>query len=113
MTPQIFLETDRVGTVKWFSLRRGYGFINCHKTKKDVFVHRSAIANKNSSKFSASLEDGELVYFDVVSGRQGLPEAANVIGPRKSPVKKLDMSNILTLKVGIDCTRRRVFMVAK
>ena len=88
MTPQIFLETDRVGTVKWFSLRRGYGFINCHKTKKDVFVHRSAIANKNSSKFSASLEDGELVYFDVVSGRQGLPEAANVIGPRKSPVKK-------------------------
>ena len=77
--PKRVLMTNCVGNVKWFSVRRGYGFINCQTTNNDVFVHRTAIVNGSFSQNRPGLVNGELVYFDVVSGHQGLPEASNII----------------------------------
>lgn len=60
------------GTVKWFSNKKGYGFIE-QEGDKDLFVHHSAI---NMTGFK-SLEKGDRVSFDVEESDRG-PEAKNV-----------------------------------
>ena len=60
------------GTVKWFSNKKGYGFIE-QEGDKDLFVHHSAI---NMTGFK-SLEKGDKVSFDVAESDRG-PEAKNV-----------------------------------
>jgi cold shock protein len=59
-----------VGTVKWFNADKGYGFI-AQESGDDVFVHVSAIQD------GGSLDEGEVVEFDVTQGRKG-PQAVNV-----------------------------------
>ncbi|MEW6189101.1 MAG: cold-shock protein [Actinomycetota bacterium] len=60
------------GTVKWFSSRKGYGFIT-RKNGKDIFVHQTAI---QSSGFRV-LREGQKVQFEIVSGPKGA-QATNV-----------------------------------
>ncbi|MCM1495618.1 MAG: cold shock domain-containing protein [Bacteroides sp.] len=60
------------GTVKWFNSQKGYGFIS-DESGKDVFVHYSGL---NMDGFK-SLEDGEAVEFEVITGEKG-PQAVNV-----------------------------------
>jgi len=60
------------GTIKWFSSKKGYGFIE-QENGKDLFVHYSAI---NMDGFK-TLSDGDRVHFDVNDSERG-PEAKNV-----------------------------------
>ncbi|MBA2427659.1 MAG: cold-shock protein [Actinobacteria bacterium] len=61
-----------VGTVKWFSNEKGYGFIS-QDNGNDVFVHFSAIQSEGYK----SLEEGQAVEFDVTNGPKG-EQASNV-----------------------------------
>jgi CspA family cold shock protein len=62
------------GTVKWFSVDKGYGFIKPDDGSKDVFVHRNAVKGLD---WNEGLRDGEAVEFEVERGPKGL-NAANV-----------------------------------
>ena len=61
------------GTVKWFNNQKGYGFIST-ADGTDVFVHYSAL---NMEGFR-TLDEGQEVEFDVVTGENGKTQAANV-----------------------------------
>lgn len=60
------------GMVKWFSDRKGYGFIE-QKDGPDLFVHYSDILSDGFK----SLVEGQDVEFDVEDGKRG-PKAINV-----------------------------------
>jgi CspA family cold shock protein len=62
------------GIVKWFSNKKGYGFIVPDEGDKDIFVHHSEIKTEGYS----SLEEGQKVEYDVKEGEKG-PVAINVI----------------------------------
>ena len=61
------------GKVKWFNAEKGYGFIE-REDGGDVFVHFSAIHGEGFK----TLEEGQAVEFDVVTGNRG-EQAANVV----------------------------------
>ena len=70
------------GSVKWFSNRKGYGFITPEDGSKDVFVHHSGIQGEGYK----SLEEGQEVDFEIAQGPKG-EQAMNVL-KRGIPVPK-------------------------
>ena len=60
------------GVVKWFSNRKGYGFIE-QENGDDIFVHHSAIKMQGFR----TLSEGDRVSFDIEVGERG-PAAKNV-----------------------------------
>lgn len=57
-----------IGTVKWFSNAKGYGFIAPDEGGEDVFAHFSAIEMDGYR----SLKEGQKVEFEVTEGPKGL-----------------------------------------
>jgi CspA family cold shock protein len=66
------MSETKIGTIKWFSDQRGYGFITLDGSK-DVFVHHSAIVEPGFR----SLKEDDRVEFTIEQGQKG-PAAANV-----------------------------------
>jgi len=63
-----------IGTVKWFSDEKGFGFIAASDSTKDVFVHHSAVQGGGFK----SLAEGQSVSYEVEQGPKG-PSAAKVV----------------------------------
>lgn len=61
------------GTVKWFSEKKGFGFIE-QDNGPDIFVHYSSIETPGFK----TLADGERVSFEVEESDRG-PKAKNVV----------------------------------
>jgi CspA family cold shock protein len=61
------------GTVKWFNESKGFGFIT-QEDGTDVFAHYSEIQAQGFK----TLNEGDMVSFDVAKGDKGL-KAANIM----------------------------------
>ena len=59
------------GTVKFFNESKGYGFITNDNTKRDIFVHATALDG-------LQLNDGDKVEYQEEEGRKG-KVATNVV----------------------------------
>lgn len=70
------MQERLIGTVKWFSRQKGYGFIGVDEGDgMDVFVHYSSIEGEGFR----NLDEGQRVEFSITNSPQG-PQAAAVIG---------------------------------
>ena len=61
------------GTVKWFNEAKGFGFIT-QEDGTDVFAHYSEIQAQGFK----TLNEGDIVSFDVAEGNKGL-KASNIV----------------------------------
>jgi CspA family cold shock protein len=67
------MSERETGVVKWFSIRKGYGFIE-REGANDVFVHFTGISGDGYR----NLHEGQRVEFTVEEGDKGL-QAADVV----------------------------------
>ena len=61
------------GKVKWFNAKKGYGFITDDKSKKDIFLHVSALG---SSKLRV-LKEEQTISYDIKEEKDKL-QAINI-----------------------------------
>ncbi|CAO2167349.1 unnamed protein product [Urochloa humidicola] len=77
------MATERLtGTVKWFNPTKGFGFITPDDGSEDLFVHQSSL----KSDGYRSLNDGEIVEFEVSDGSDGRTKAVEVTAPGGAPL---------------------------
>ena len=62
------------GTVKFFNVNKGFGFIQPDQGGKDAFVHISAVERASLS----TLREGQKVSYDLETGRDGKQSATNL-----------------------------------
>lgn len=62
------------GTVKWFNVTKGYGFIEPEDGGKDVFVHITAVQRSGME----GLNEGQKVSYELEEGRNGRMAATNL-----------------------------------
>ena len=63
-----------IGTVKWFSKAKGFGFISPEDGSNDAFVHISAVETAGL----LSLDEGQKVEFELEPSRDGKFAAQNL-----------------------------------
>lgn len=61
------------GTVKWFNLQKGYGFIQPDSGGKDVFVHISAVERAGIR----DLQEGQKINYEIVQDKRSGKESAD------------------------------------
>lgn len=61
------------GTVKWFNMEKGYGFITPQEGGKDVFLHITAVQAAGLK----SVTEGDRVTYDIITER-GKQAASNL-----------------------------------
>jgi len=66
---QFIMSTKTTGTVKFFNIDKGFGFIKHDDSGKETFVHASGLIDK--------IKENDRVEFDVQEGKKG-PNAVNV-----------------------------------
>jgi CspA family cold shock protein len=64
LSPEVALA---LGTVKWFDLSRGYGFIAPDNGSKEIFVHMSALTRVGMTM----LVEGQKVEYQAVVTKRG------------------------------------------
>jgi CspA family cold shock protein len=62
------------GTVKWFNVTKGYGFIQPEGGGPDAFVHISAVERAGLD----TLREGERIQYELVRGKNGKSSAENL-----------------------------------
>lgn len=62
------------GTVKWFNITKGYGFIEPEAGGADIFVHITAVQQSGLE----GLADGQKVSFELEEGRNGRMAATDL-----------------------------------
>lgn len=89
------LET---GTVKWFSVEKGYGFIE-RDEGGDLFAHRTALADPEVRK----LEPGQRVQFHAERSPKG-PKAADitVLDPGAAAVRPARSASVVKASSGAE-----------
>lgn len=95
------------GTVKWFNYQKGYGFLT-DSQGKDVFVHYFDIQIDGFK----SLDEGDIVDFEIGIGRTGKEQAVNVtpIITRKIVEHELSKEKLLLEPIK-DAMRGKAYMV--
>ena len=63
-----------MGTVKWFNVTKGYGFIKPDRGGPDVFVHVSAVERAGYT----GLAEGAKISYELVTTRTGKTAAENL-----------------------------------
>ncbi|MET7246479.1 cold-shock protein [Methylobacterium sp. EM32] len=61
-----------VGTVKWFNVQKGFGFIQPDDGTKDVFVHISAVERAGMQ----TLTDGQKISYEMETDRRSGKQSA-------------------------------------
>ena len=62
------------GKVKWFDVKKGFGFLERDDGSEDIFVHYRSIQGDGFKK----LDEGQEVDFEIEEGDKGL-QAVNVV----------------------------------
>ena len=62
------------GTVKWFNVQKGYGFIRPTDGGNDVFVHISAVEQAGMD----GLQEGQKLSYELEQGQRGRVSAVNL-----------------------------------
>ncbi|AWN54264.1 MULTISPECIES: cold-shock protein [unclassified Methylobacterium] len=61
-----------IGTVKWFNVQKGFGFIQPDDGGKDVFVHISAVERSGMQ----TLSEGQKVSYEMETDRRSGKQSA-------------------------------------
>ena len=62
------------GTVKWFNMAKGFGFIEPEDGSNDAFVHISAVERAGLD----TLAEGQKVEYELQAGKNGKSSAENI-----------------------------------